>query len=81
MSAVRKKRLKSPSHSHERWHPRSTHPLRVPGRGRHNLHTQCDEIVVHNDLKPNNVLLDNDMMGHISDLYVPQRSLLLFLAL
>ena len=32
------------------------------------LHTQCDEIVVHNDLKPNNVLLDNDMMGHIRDL-------------
>ena len=31
------------------------------------LHTQCDVIVVHNDLKPNNVLLDDDMMGHISD--------------
>ena len=24
------------------------------------LHTQCDEIIVHNDLKPSNVLLDND---------------------
>ena len=31
------------------------------------LHTQCNVIVVHNDLKPNNVLLDNDMTGHISD--------------
>ena len=31
------------------------------------LHTQCDVIVVHNDLKPNNVLLDDDMTGHISD--------------
>ena len=31
------------------------------------LHTQCDEIIVHNDLKPNNILLDNDMTGHISD--------------
>ena len=31
------------------------------------LHTQCNVIVVHNDLKPNNVLLDDDMTGHISD--------------
>ena len=31
------------------------------------LHSQCDETIVHNDLKPSNVLLDNDMMGHISD--------------
>ena len=31
------------------------------------LHTQCDTIVVHNDLKPSNVLLDDDMTGHISD--------------
>ena len=31
------------------------------------LHTECDEIIVHNDLKPSNVLLDDDMIGHISD--------------
>ena len=31
------------------------------------LHTQCDETIVHNDLKPNNILLDDDMTSHISD--------------
>ena len=31
------------------------------------LHTQCDVLVVHNDLKPNNFLLDDDMTSHIND--------------
>ena len=31
------------------------------------LYTQCGVLLVHNDLKPNNVLLDDDMTSHISD--------------
>ena len=27
------------------------------------LHTQCNEIIDHNDLKPNNILLEDDMMA------------------
>ncbi|XP_030461476.1 probable LRR receptor-like serine/threonine-protein kinase At3g47570 [Syzygium oleosum] len=31
------------------------------------LHNQCKSPVIHCDLKPNNVLLDADMVGHVGD--------------
>ena len=31
------------------------------------LHEDCDQPIIHCDLKPSNVLLDNEMIAHISD--------------
>ncbi|MED6196171.1 hypothetical protein PIB30_044835 [Stylosanthes scabra] len=33
----------------------------------HYLHYECEQAVIHCDIKPSNILLDNDMVAHVGD--------------